>query len=199
MGCMKQTTGRARIGLKWISMHPESGIFFCLLRFLPPGQPAKVRTMKIPLTALALSFLLYPLTGSALPASQSHSGREVVKASRLEGSWVSTNLSGDAIWLVVQQVGVTFKDDGTFTASAVLDGGSRDNFAGPYHLDEGKIRLDPKGQSALICTYSIKNGVLTLYNAQHGITATFKRGELPSASSNSSNSPDTGGMPGMHF
>ncbi|QYY34953.1 META domain-containing protein [Ruficoccus sp. ZRK36] len=137
-----------------------------------------------------------PLTLSALPASKSHSGRIVVKASRIEGDWVSTNLSGDAIWLVVKTVGVTFKKDGTFSATAQLHGGGTDTFSGPYHMDSGKIRLEPATEGTFICTYSIKQGTLTLYNAQHGITGTFQRGQL---STQSQPSEGSRGMPGMGF
>jgi hypothetical protein len=152
--------------------------------------------MKIPSLVLVAAACLFPLSSHALPASKSYGGRMVVKASQIEGSWVSTNLSGDAIWLVVKTVGVNFAQDGTFSATAQLHGGGTDTFTGPYHLDRGKIRLVPSGVGTFICTYTLQDGTLTLYNAQHGITGTFQRGQLPQEQPQA---PAPGGMPGMHF
>ena len=152
--------------------------------------------MKIPPLVLVAAACLLPFSSHALPASKSHSGRMVVKASLIEGSWVSTNLSGDAIWLVVKTVGVNFAKDGTFSATAQLHGGGTDTFSGPYHLDRGKIRLVTSSEGTFICTYTLQDGTLTLYNAQHGITGTFQRGQLQQEQQ----APDPGeGMPGMHF
>ncbi|MBC2593735.1 hypothetical protein H5P28_05610 [Ruficoccus amylovorans] len=153
--------------------------------------------MKLSPYVCALVLSLCPAMVFALPASQRNGAKFVKKAEQIEGSWVSTDLSGDAIWLVVDTVGVVFSDDGRFKATAVLEGGSRKSLAGPYHLDLGKVRLEPKGWGTQICTYSIDGGVLTLYNEAHGITAKFKRGELPAPQPRQS--APTGGMPGMGF
>lgn len=152
--------------------------------------------MKTSPLLFALILSLFSGAAFGLPASKSNSGRIVERADELEGSWVSTDLSGDAIWLVVQQVGVNFKKDETFTVTAVLDGGGRKSFSGPYHVDIGKVRLTPEGLGPQVCTYSVKDGVLTLYNAKHGITGTFKQGTLPAPQQQQSGG---GGMPGMHF
>lgn len=150
-------------------------------------------TIKNLLTSLI--FLALPLSFITQAHGANDRARFAVRAERIEGSWISTSLSGDGIWLVVKTVGLDLKADGTFIATAQMHGGDEKIIKGKYHLDIGKVRLTPETMSQLICYYQISGGVFTLKNRKHGITAVFERGQLKSAAPNH----PAGGLPGMHM
>lgn len=101
-----------------------------------------------------------------------------MRTKALYGSWKSTDLSGDGIWLVVDSIGVDFGQHGTFKATAVMSDGSNKTYKGDYYIDLGKIRLVPDEMQDVICYYSLKNGTLTLKPSKHDITIKLKRGQL---------------------
>lgn len=150
--------------------------------------------MKLPrfsLLAVVLLSLL-PHVSLAQPASKSNMGRIVLSPERLEGSWVSTSLSGDAIWLVVKQVGVEISKDKSFVLTAVMHGGGENHYKGTYVMSGNKLIFDTEKEGKIICYFKYGRGRLVLDNKQHGITGTFKRGTLPKKN------PDSL-IPGMHF
>ncbi len=150
--------------------------------------------MKIPASCLFVVLCLFSANLLALPASKSNQGRIVLKEDQLYGSWVSTDLSGDAIWLVVDNVGVKLNKDKTFDATANMSGGSAKKINGTYEVGIGKIRFKTNSMGDIICYYTLENGQLTVKPDGHDITAKFKKGELSSSSG--------GGAPvgpGFHF
>lgn len=141
-----------------------------------------------------LACLMLPFSASALPASKANAGRTVLSERNLVGHWISTDLSGDGIWLIVSQVGLEFTQDGRFTATAVMNGGSDQTFTGKYDVDIGKIRLQPDGQSEYICYYTLENDHLTIKPTEIDVTVKLKHGKLTPKKADSIPNEGMGGM-----
>lgn len=136
----------------------------------------------IPLLALSLTTALTSPGLHASPASKSNQGRLVAKTGPLPGTWTSRDLSGDAIWLIVSQVTVTFNRDGTFKAQAQMSSGDTQTYQGSYHRSPGKLHLHPEGMDPITCAYTHRHNTFTLKPESYSITATFTRGHGTSQS-----------------
>ena len=158
----------------------------------------ELKVLKIPamhhlLVGLILLYVSTSLT-QGIPTSKSNQGRYVIQKKDLCHSWASTDLSGDAIWLVLDKIYITLNEDNTFKALAKMHEGNIKHFNGTFSIGIGKINFKT-GTQKIACYYSINDGQLTIKPNGHSVTVKLTQGPMPDVSSEEQ-APK---LPGIHF